>query len=638
MTDLHKLSKSKVQLRRGSLLKMDDGDYLLKEFLTSSEVLLQKVDDKDVKVAKLQDIVTDVIQAAPSEHLASDEILAIPPDELKAAKRKFKAIEPILELGPTASVQDIKIQAVKSGVHYTTLYRWLNAYLATNSLVSLINQKRGWQRKNIRTSDDVNKIIEHCIANYYLTKARFTPKMVYDRIKEACKSAGLKAPAQSTIYRRINLVPEERRLRSRGHLDLANNRFSARAGRFPNVDSILSVIQVDHTPLDIIIVDDEHRESIKRVWLTMAIDIYSRMVTGFYLSLDAPSTTSVAMCLSHSILPKQQWLKHLDIALDWYVWGIPKKVHVDNGADFTSDALRIGCLENNINLEFRPVAKPQYGGHIERLLGAFQNRLKALDGKTFNSPKVRGSYDSEKNAIFDFNSLERWLTNAIIEYHHTNHESIGVPPTTKWMMSVEGELEELPHGWPDVPADPLSIEISFLPYKERTIRSQGVVWDGIYYFSDNIRHLIGIRDQETRKPRKYVVRRDPRNIRYVWVYDEDIKSYHKVGLADPTLNFTSIWELNEAKLYLKKKGQSEYNQNMLSRAVNNMREIEEKARKKTKDARRKTQRKKNHQKTITPAQHFAAKEESNAISTEISPEQEVDDWDSGDEIDIFDIE
>ncbi len=51
-------------------------------------------------------------------------------------------------------------------------------------------------------------------------------------------------------------------------------------------------MQIDHTPLDIEIVDDEFREAIGKPHLTLAIDVFSRMIVGYYLSLEAPSTTS----------------------------------------------------------------------------------------------------------------------------------------------------------------------------------------------------------------------------------------------------------------------------------------------------------------------------------------------------------
>jgi putative transposase len=37
------------------------------------------------------------------------------------------------------------------------------------------------------------------------------------------------------------------------------------------------------------------------------------MVTGFYLSMDAPSRLSVSLCLLHSVFDKSAWLKERDI-------------------------------------------------------------------------------------------------------------------------------------------------------------------------------------------------------------------------------------------------------------------------------------------------------------------------------------
>jgi transposase InsO family protein len=43
----------------------------------------------------------------------------------------------------------------------------------------------------------------------------------------------------------------------------------------------LAVAQIDHTPMDVIVVDEEHRQPIQRPSLTVVIEVYSRMVLGF---------------------------------------------------------------------------------------------------------------------------------------------------------------------------------------------------------------------------------------------------------------------------------------------------------------------------------------------------------------------
>jgi len=52
-------------------------------------------------------------------------------------------------------------------------------------------------------------------------------------------------------------------------------------GKFPEVKLPLDIIQIDHTKVDVILVDEETREEIGRPFITVAIDIYSRMRYSF---------------------------------------------------------------------------------------------------------------------------------------------------------------------------------------------------------------------------------------------------------------------------------------------------------------------------------------------------------------------
>ena len=70
----------------------------------------------------------------------------------------------------------------------------------------------------------------------------------------------------------------------------------------------LEVVQIDHTPIDVLVVDEWERQPLGRPWLTLAIDVASRFVTGFQISLDRPSSLTVALALTQAVLPKEGWL------------------------------------------------------------------------------------------------------------------------------------------------------------------------------------------------------------------------------------------------------------------------------------------------------------------------------------------
>jgi putative transposase len=129
------------------------------------------------------------------------------------------------------------------------------------------------------------------------------------------------------------------------------------------------IFEPDPSPADVIVVEEHDRQPIGRPWLTLALDVASRAVLGFYVSLDAPSLVSVAMVLTHAVLPKANWLADRELDVPWPMAGIPDLLHLDNAPEFDSELLRRGAQEYGMEIEHRPIGKPHFGGHIERLIG-----------------------------------------------------------------------------------------------------------------------------------------------------------------------------------------------------------------------------------------------------------------------------
>jgi len=172
---------------------------------------------------------------------------------------------------------------------------------------------------------------------------------------------------------------------------------------------------------------------IDRPWLTLAIDVASRMVTGFYVSLDPPSTVSVAMALIQAVLPKDLWLCDRELDLAWPACGLPELLHLDNAPEFKSEALERGTQEYGIKLLYRPTGRPHFGGHIERLIGTVTGAVHLLPGTTFANVTRKGNYQSDKAAALTLPELERWLALQIAGvYHHTVHSALRQPPAMAW--------------------------------------------------------------------------------------------------------------------------------------------------------------------------------------------------------------
>lgn len=543
---------------------------------------------------------TPAIWPGSKPHDAYD-LAEINDGDWKIATQRYEAIKPLLDLD-SATGAEIDARAKEVGASKATLYRWLQRYSATRVLTALLPRQRGWQYGKSRISAQAETIIQEVIRDFYLTPQRPRDQKAANEVLRRCRLRGIEPPSTVTIRQRLSRIPEKEQLRGRGFGEKAKNKFLPAAGRFPNADYPLAVIQIDHTPADIILVDDIYRKPIGRPWITLAIDVYSRMVAGYYLSFDPPSETSVAMCVAHAVLPKDEWLLLHKVDAPWPVWGIPRTIHVDNGADFRSNNFQKSCLMYGINLEFRPVKQPRYGGHIERMLGTLLHEIHDLPGTTFSSIKSREGYDSEKHAAMTKSEFEEWIVGLICRvYHQRMHTSIGMTPLRKWEIGIFGSGDVEGVGLPKRPANRQTLLLDFLPSFQRTVQTFGVTIDGMTYYAEALRPWINAVDSATRGKRDFIFRRDPRDISTIWFFDPTLKQYFQIPFADQSLPSMSIWEYQIAREKLKREGRASVNEHELARALTDLRSQVDQSMERTKKARRQAQRRKEHEKNISPA-------------------------------------
>lgn len=92
----------------------------------------------------------------------------------------------------------------------------------------------------------------------------------------------------------------------------------------------------------------------------MAVDVFSRMIPGFYISFVPPSALSAGLCLAHSVLTKETWLAQHEVEGLWPYWGLPRKIHLDNAREFHGKVLEKACKQYGIDIEWRV----RWHGHI----------------------------------------------------------------------------------------------------------------------------------------------------------------------------------------------------------------------------------------------------------------------------------
>lgn len=263
-------------------------------------------------------------------------------------------------------------------------------------------------------------------------------------------------------------------------------------------------------------------------------------------------------------------------------------MHLDNAKEFRGNTMKLVCELHGMSLQFRKVRRPQYGAHIERLMGTLLSEIHTLPGTTFSNVASKEEYDSEGRAVFTLESFERWLAHLILgEYHHRPHSGLdGLPPIVKHKKALLGE-GALPKGELSIETDEETLYFDFLPSFKHSIQQYGVQIDLIKYSSDVLRRWVGARDPHApTKPRKFIFRRDPRDISAVFFKDPETGVYHRIpyrNLANPHI---SVWELRALRKYLRETGRKDVDEEVIFAARNERRAIEMREEEATRNARK----------------------------------------------------
>lgn len=428
----------------------------------------------------------------------------------------------------------------------------------------------------------MDALIGEAIDSVYLTRRRPKIMDLVGEVQRRCVAGGLAAPGRKAITTRLHARPAREVVAKREGRKAARDRYLPAVGSF-EAPGPLSPIQMDHTLVDVIVVDCETRLPIQRPWLTLAIDVCTRCVAGFHLSLEPPSATSVALCLSHAALPKDSWLTERGINAVWPVRGIPERLHLDNAKEFRSEALTRGCDQYGIAIDHRPVRTPHYGGHIERLIGTMMGKVHLLPGTTFANVQNKGDWDPEKTAAMTFAEVERWLGHAVAgAYHHEFHRGIGMTPLAAWERAIAGDGVTHGRGEPAAVPDPRRFLIDFLPIARRMIRRDGVALHSIAYWADVLSTWIG-------HPDPMIIRYDPRDLSRIYLLAPD-DVYYDLSYRDLRRPPISLWEHRLALKRLREEGRASVDETAIFRTVEAMRAIADDAVRATKMARRQRER------------------------------------------------
>jgi putative transposase len=567
-----------LTIKENTIVYRADEEFIITKVIDFNYVFAKNTQTLETIRLSIKDLSSKPISKTEAIH---EDLSQIPPKKLEDAKKRYEIIKPLIGIH---SRKEVEKRAQELKMSPTTIYNWLKAYDSSGQLSSLVFLKVKGGKGKSRLSKEQDELIDIVIKEYYLTSLKPKIPRVYDELVLRCRNADIPVPSMSSLRRRIQLLSESYALKKRLGKK-AVEKFEMNTGEYPDGLYPLHVLQIDHTRADVVLVDDEYREELGRPWITMAIDIYSRMVAGFYVSFETPGYFGTGQALFNAMTPKDKLKEKYKLKSEYPVWGIPNMIHMDNAQEFRGVNLQNVCNEYGINIVWRPIGKARYGAHIERLLGTLSNYIHTLDGTTFSNIQERGEYDSQKNATMTLNEFESWLTILIADvYHNQIHSALQMSPLQKYKEGIFGTSTQPPRGLPKRIEDEHLLYINLLPKEERTVQQYGIQIDNIYYYSEVLNAWIDsfeyIRGKKVKK--KFIIRRDPRDISQIWFYHPQVNKYYRIPYRNPRLPKVSIWEYRAALRHLKREENREYNETEVFEALNRLREIALNSKTKTK--------------------------------------------------------
>lgn len=563
--------------------------------------VLGAVDTHHVRVKRLSDgveLTVHVFKLQPTEEPLQPILDVIETTPL--ADWKYDHIREIIGLeGRTR--EDVKRVARAADADPATIYRWMAKFKKGG--------KAGLNRKPYVTSrpdpdpstpEGLRELLlKRGVDAYFDTSSGSkSVKAVYTDLKAEFRKHDLKPPHQNTLRNRI-LERDPRALARKKRGRAGVRRLDAGIPGFTkDLQFPLQYLQIDHTKLNLFIVDEETRESIGRLWLTVAICVWSRVIAGYYLSFDAPSQYSVAMCLYQAIMPKGELLTQYELPPEEVAWpnyGFPDALGMDGGKEFHTDVIKEFCEQHNIGFDPRRKGRVNDGAHIENLIGGFKKAIDSLPGASKRPKNKHEGVDPEAEATFTKAEAEEWLVKKIVLYHMETHSELGMSPTEKFRIGLIGMPGYPPRGLLPPPRDPRRLWLELLYKEERTVQPYGLQLFSIRYWDDVLRpwvgERVGRRLRQEGVPKKFTVRFDPRDMDVIYFYDPVEKDYFDLHKSARTRPNISLKELKAAKRRLKDEGFPSPTEDQIFDCIEEMRELVEKARAATKAARREAARK-----------------------------------------------
>lgn len=433
--------------------------------------------------------------------------------EQEAARAKLRYVRAVLVLPKSKNRREVAIQETAVAARneaaernepahchflqlpsFSTVSRWEAAFIkGGRDVTALLDRLKARGNRTSRIPWELRELIEQAIDEEYLQETRPTIQDTLDVAITAVATANTtRAKDQKLSLPTFQMVRSL--IRRRDPYEVCVARYGQAYARHKyrlvlkgnEITEGLVRAEIDHTPINCLVIDERTFLPLGRPYLTLCIDVAHRVVLGYALSFEPPSYLSVMRCLRHAILPKTYLRsRYPDVKGEWPVHGVFDSVGMDNGPEFHADALRDFGARFFIDLDYCEVRCPWLKGIIERAQGTLNRGVAhGKPGTTFENEIERGDYDSASEACITLEALHRAIHIWIVDhYHQKTHRGLGVSPLASWTREMQHREIPLPHSAVELDQ---ALAVRF----QRTLTHKGIELDHLFYNSPDVLRLL----------------------------------------------------------------------------------------------------------------------------------------------------
>ena len=437
-------------LKKGQRIKVRTSEFLILQKLPDSRWQLQNcatgewsaLSGDDLLDGFAQGDVSFIVDAqARADGLPTKvtrDLSAYPPELVAIARTREQYLKEIDRQQPiaiTRTSMEPLIRSVSERIKddrppgWLTVWRDYRKWIASGRDVRAIVLRHADRGKSgARSLPATQTISDRVIDELYMTPERKRVPEVHLEIVRRLTDANqlrsesdrLTIPSQRTIYREVARRPPYELMAARYGKRRAEMEFRVSVAG-PETSRALQRVSMDHTPSDLIVVDDSSMLPLGRPSITSALDEHTRSPMGFYTGFEPPSCLSVMRCLKHAILPKTYVRREFPgIKNRWECYGVPELVVVDNPPEFHSSHFERACLQIGADIQYAKVLVPWYKGKLERFQGTMcHDLMHGNPGTTFSNILERDDYDPSGQAVVLLSTfremLHRWIIDVYLQ-------------------------------------------------------------------------------------------------------------------------------------------------------------------------------------------------------------------------------